>query len=190
MTASTATLSPGLRAVILTTQHGILHIARHWLAITNTLSAILAGLPLLAAWLLAAGRADLANPIFVAYALVCEQNPDHTFFPWGQPMAYCQRDTAIYTTYLLAGLAFIPLRRRLRPLSWWAFLLLSAPLAIDGFTQFFGWRESTPLLRLLTGTLFGVAVVWLIYPRLERGMAEIVATLEARFRRRALRAGS
>ena len=40
-------------------------------------------------------------------------------------------------------------------------------MAIDGFTQLFGWRESTPELRTLTGALFGLASVWLIYPRID-----------------------
>ena len=187
MAATAQSVSPGARTLILGTQRGILHVARHWLAITNVLSAVLAGLPVLAAWLLAAGQTELANRIFVAFSLVCRQDPTHTFYLWGQPMAFCQRDTAIYMTFLLAGLAFIPLRRRLRPLRWPFFFALIAPMTADGFTQLFGWRESTPELRLLTGALFGLACVWLIYPYLQRGMGELVTTLEARFRRRAAR---
>lgn len=184
MAATAQPISPGLRALILGTQRGILRFARHWLAFTNALSAVLAGLPLLAPWLLANGQAGLASRIYAAYAVVCQQIPGHSWFPWGQQMAYCQRDTAIYTTFLLAGLAFIPLRRRLQPLGWPGFVALIAPLTVDGFTQLFGWRESTPELRILTGALFGIACVWLIYPRLEDGMTAIVTTLEARFRRR------
>jgi uncharacterized membrane protein len=98
-------------------------------------------------------------------------------------MAICQRETAIYASMALAGLAFALVRDRLRPLGWRPFALLIAPMALDGATQLFGWRESTPELRLLTGGLFGLACVWLIYPHLQAGMAEIVAIVEARFRR-------
>ncbi|MGE3267883.1 MAG: DUF2085 domain-containing protein, partial [Chloroflexota bacterium] len=42
-----------------------------------------------------------------------------------------------------------------------------APMALDGFTQLFNLRESTPELRTFTGALFGVASVWLIYPRVD-----------------------
>lgn len=188
MAATAQPLSPGARAIILTVQRGILHVARHWLAITNVLGAVLASLPPLAAWLLATGQGQLANAIFVTYSLICQQIPGRTFYLWGQPMAYDQRMTGIYTTFLLAGLAFIPLRRRLRPLRGPVFFALIAPMAIDGFTQLFGWRESTPELRLLTGALFGLACVWLLYPYLERGMGEIVRILEARFHRLAARA--
>jgi uncharacterized membrane protein len=42
-----------------------------------------------------------------------------------------------------------------------------------------GWRESTWLLRSITGALFGFASVWLLYPRLEQAMQEVQATLQA-----------
>ena len=61
--------------------------------------------------------------------------------------------------------------------------LLIAPMALDGFTQLFGFRESTWELRVVTGTLFGIASVWLIYPHLQTGMAEMAAVLERRFQR-------
>ena len=36
------------------------------------------------------------------------------------------------------------------------------PTAVDGFTQLFGWRESTNLLRLITGFPYGVGYAYLI----------------------------
>jgi uncharacterized membrane protein len=143
----------------------------------------LVGLPFLGAWLAGQGHTAVANRIFVSYSAICTQIPSHSFYPWGVQLATCQRETAIYVSMALAGLAFTPLRHRLRPLAWWAFAGLIAPLTIDGLTQLLGWRESTPELRLLTGGLFGLACVWLLYPRLEAGMAEMVAVIEARFRR-------
>jgi uncharacterized membrane protein len=56
-------------------------------------------------------------------------------------------------------------------------------MAIDGFTQLFGWRQSTWELRVITGSLFAVAVAWLIFPRLELGFTEIQQTIEERFDR-------
>lgn len=181
--AASAHLSPRTRAFVLRVDRVILDIARHWLALTNTLSGLFAGLPLLAPWLLAHDQAALGQLIMAAYALLCHQMPERSFVVWGQQMAYCQRNTAIYTTLLLAGLGFILVRHRPRPLRWAGFLALITPMAIDGFTQLFGLRESTWELRVIIGTLFGIASVWLIYPHLQIGMAEIVTTLEARFRR-------
>jgi len=37
---------------------------------------------------------------------------------------------------------------------------LILPMAWDGTTQLFGWRESTWALRVITGTLFGGGTVW------------------------------
>jgi hypothetical protein len=60
---------------------------------------------------------------------------------------------------------------RIAGLSFRAYLLLILPMALDGFTQLFGWRESDALLRTITGCLFGAASVWLIYPRFDAILA-------------------
>lgn len=91
----------------------------------------------------------------------------------GYQIAFCQRDVAIYLSIFLAGLAFALLRNRLRPLPLKVYALLIAPMAIDGFTQLLGLRESTWLLRTFTGSLFGMATVWMAYPYLELGMRDI-----------------
>jgi len=44
-------------------------------------------------------------------------------------------------------------------------------LANDGGTATLGWRESTPLLRTLTGALFGLASAWYLYPLMDRALA-------------------
>jgi len=98
----------------------------------------------------------------------------------GYKMAYCQRDTAIYTALLLAGLAFALVRKRARPLPFKVFLLVLVPLALDGITQLLGMRESTWLLRVITGGLLGVSLVWLIYPYVEREMRELRRLAEER----------
>jgi len=98
----------------------------------------------------------------------------------GYKMAYCQRDTAIYTSILVAGLAFALVRGRLRPLPWRAYFALIVPLALDGLAQLFGLHESSPPVRVVTGGLFGLATVWLAYPYLEIGMGEIRRTIMAR----------
>ena len=100
----------------------------------------------------------------------------------GYRMAYCQRDTAIYTSILVAGLAFALVRRRWRPLPWRAYLALIVPLALDGLAQLLGLHESNPPVRVVTGGLFGLATVWLAYPYLEMGMEEVRRTVSERMR--------
>jgi uncharacterized membrane protein len=94
----------------------------------------------------------------------------------GYKMAYCQRDTAMYGSMLLAGMAF-GLVRRLKPLSFALYLVLLAPWAVDGLAQFLGFYESTWQLRTITGSLFGLGTVWFAYPYLEAGMGDLRRTV-------------
>ncbi len=101
----------------------------------------------------------------------------------GYKVAFCERDVAIYGGILLGGLAFALVRGRVKPLSIWIWLFVGVlPMAIDGGSQLIsgtpllpaglGPRESTPLLRTLTGLLFGVLNVWLAYPYIELSMSQ------------------
>lgn len=92
----------------------------------------------------------------------------------GWKVALCQRDVAIYAGVLLAGISYAFVRRRARPLPFKVFVLLVLPMAVDGLTQLVGWRESTWLLRTVTGALFGVAAVYLAYPYVEDAMQEVL----------------
>jgi uncharacterized membrane protein len=111
--------------------------------------------------------------IFWLYRLICHQMPSRSFFLWGYQMAYCQRNAAIYTSIFVGGIIYALVRRRLPRLGLRPYLVLIAPMALDGFTQLFGLRESTWELRVVTGALFGLATVWLIFPFLEQGFREI-----------------
>lgn len=102
----------------------------------------------------------------------------------GFKVALCQRDIAIYGGILVAGLVFGLVRSRVRPvpiLLWFVIGIL--PLAIDGGSQlisrlpFLGipLRESTPLLRTVTGLLFAVMNVWLAYPNIDDAMKDTQA---------------
>jgi uncharacterized membrane protein len=94
----------------------------------------------------------------------------------GYKMAYSERDAAIYSSMLAAGLVFALLRSRVRPLDWrWYVALAVIPMALDGGTQLVMLRESTPLLRAITGILFGALSVWLIYPYVEDAMRDTLA---------------
>lgn len=102
----------------------------------------------------------------------------------GWKVAICERDVAIYGAIFLGGIAFALLRPRLRTRlgragKWpkmpvWLYAVLLLPLAIDGFTQLFGLRESTPELRFITGALMGAATVWFAYPYVEEAMTDVI----------------
>jgi uncharacterized membrane protein len=161
----------------------VVFVARHWLAMVNLALGVLSGLPFLSPILEASSNPSvsfLGQIIFVAYKATCHQLPYRSFFILGHQMAWCERDTAIWGTLLLAGILFSFVRRRLPPLPFQWFVVLCIPMAIDGFTQLFGWRESTWELRLITGAIFGLATAWLIFPVLEKGMREVRESVESK----------
>ncbi len=91
----------------------------------------------------------------------------------GYKMALCQRDLALYGSLFLGGLIFGLLRKRLRPLSLLGYALCLVPMALDGGSQLLGLRESTPLLRMITGGILGLGSVWMLYPRLEEAFRDV-----------------
>lgn len=116
----------------------------------------------------------------------------------GFKVAFCQRDVAIYGAMLVVGMIYgIPLvRARLKPLHWVGWILLGlVPIGLDGFSQLLSQpplstliplfsilpqRESDPFLRTLTGSLFGLANVWLAYPYVQESMRDARQELERR----------
>ncbi|MBM2826134.1 MAG: hypothetical protein HW403_198 [Dehalococcoidia bacterium] len=142
--------------------------ARHWLFMMNSLNLAMVLGVVLAPLFAAVGWLWPANLLYTLYDPFCHQLPQRSFFIFGQQFAVCQRDIAIYTAFLVAGLLFLTVRHRLRPLPWWLFILFAAPMAVDGFTQLFGWRESAWELRLITGFMFGIGATWVTYPYMER----------------------
>ncbi len=47
-------------------------------------------------------------------------------------------------------------------MSWLLLALLLAPTAVDGTTQWFGFRESTNFLRIITGAPYGLAYAYVL----------------------------
>ena len=97
----------------------------------------------------------------------------------GYKMAFCERDFALYGAMLLGGVAFALSGRRWRPLPWRWMVLGWLPLALDGGLQLLGLHESTWWLRVLTGSLAGLSLVWAMYPRLEAGLSTSLPAAQA-----------
>lgn len=162
-----------------------LRLLRRWPWPANGFLLLFAALPVLAPLLHAGGVSGSADAITAAYSVVCHQLPSRSYFLAGYQMAFCERDTAIYATMALAGLAWARWRRRLPRLHWSAFLLLALPMAVDGFSQLFGLRESTWQLRTLTGALFGLGCVWFGFPLIDTTMKLLRIGLRSRAARAA-----
>ena len=169
---------------------------RHWLFTVNAAFAVFVSGALAAPIFAALGWRSAADALYAAYHFTCHQWAFRSFFLFGpQPlavydqqqlaaagldpfsfvgspslgweMAFCERDLAIYLGLLVVGLLYSQRQRSLRPAGYRVYGILILPMALDGFTQLFGWRESTWELRLVTGLLFGLASAWLLLPRLD-----------------------
>ncbi|MCL5959374.1 MAG: DUF2085 domain-containing protein [Chloroflexi bacterium] len=151
-------------------QQGLAFLARHWLFLLNLINFSIVGVAILDPILMRAGLLGIGSSIFTGYHALCHQLPFRSDLLFGYQIAMCQRDVAIYSSMALAGAAFGLARERWRPLSWRLYLLLIFPMALDGFTQLFGWRESNWTLRTVTGALFGISSVWLTYPRIQEAV--------------------
>lgn len=117
----------------------------------------------------------------------------------GWKVAWSDRMISFYTSIWVFAILWYPLRRKIKPLPWWGFLLLLLPIIIDGGTHMLsdlagigrGFRDTNEwlriltknafpatfyagdalgsfnsLMRLITGPLAGLAIIWLIFPYL------------------------
>src|SRR4030042_1423634 len=107
----------------------------------------------------------------------------------GYKVALCERDVAIYGGIFLFGVIFAFFRRKIKSIHWVIWILVAiVPIGVDGFSQLISQlpislipvRESTPLLRTLTGFLFGFVTAWFGYPYVEESMQENRRFLEGK----------
>lgn len=135
----------------------------------------------------------------------------------GWKVAWSDRMVFMYTTILLWGALFWPLRKRLKPSPWWGLALLLLPMAIDGFSHMIsdftvgiglGFRDSNAWLavltnnafpanfyagdalgsfnswmRMVTGLLFSLGLVWTFYPRLHSGFGNTARQIAEKFQK-------
>ena len=96
---------------------------------------------------------DTANPLILRKFVGTE--------PMGWKVAWSDRMISFYSSVWLIALGWRALRRRIRPLPGWAFVLLLIPLMLDGVTHAIsdlsgiglGFRDSNSWLALLTGEM-------------------------------------
>jgi len=112
----------------------------------------------------------------------------------GYKVAFCERDVAIWGAMALFGLVYAVTRRRLPKLHWLIWFIVGlVPVGLDGFSQLFSqiafpfiqkilpYRESTPILRTLTGFLFGLMTAWFMFPLIEETMVDTRKMLSKKF---------
>lgn len=115
----------------------------------------------------------------------------------GYKMALCQRDVAIYGAMLGVGLLYGPLSRKRQPRSlplWVFFTFAVMPMLLDGGIQWLSyavWQfyrpwmpqpfETIPALRALTGALFGIGVIAVGYPEMDKYFTDTIELLHAKY---------
>lgn len=122
----------------------------------------------------------------------------------GWKVAWSDRMISFYTSVWLFALVWWPLRRKVKPLSWWGFVFLLLPIVLDGGSHAIsdiagiglGFRDTNlwlvtltnnslpatfyagdgfgsfnSIMRLITGPLAGLAIVWLAFPYIFQSQA-------------------
>lgn len=159
-------------------------------------------LPIFIVPFLAASDSGAAEPIYSFYGLSCHQFisrsicyfpgygisdciPGGELLPYrlhavdnsgriGYPFPVCARDIGIYLAALASGILLFFLKKSdakeiPNPLF---FILALVPIALDGGTQLIGLRESSNLLRLITGGIAGFAFSFYCVPLMNRAFAK------------------
>ena len=178
-----AQLSHRARTFVIILDRLILRLAQHWLLVFNLVFGLYAGLPLVAPLLMSWGQTRAANAIYFVYQFLCHQMPSRSYFVGRFQVGLCQRDLAIYGGACLAGMLFALVRDRVKPLPIRVWLILVAPLVLDGVTQLLGLRASTWQLRTMTGLLASGATIWMVYPYLEQAFNEAEQSAGAQLRK-------
>lgn len=85
----------------------------------------------------------------------CHRKPERSFFWRNKQFPVCARCTGIHIAYLVYPFFLFDVVR----LNIWITLALAIPSLVDGLTQAYGNRESTNILRLITGLMAGLSIV-------------------------------
>lgn len=123
----------------------------------------------------------------------------------GWKVAWSDRMISFYTSIWSFAVLWSPLRRKVKPLPWWGFVLFLLPLVFDGGTHTLsdfagigqGFRDINlwlavltnnafhssfyagdalgsfnSLMRLITGLLAGLGIVWFAFPHIEASFTQ------------------
>ncbi len=170
--------SPGSRKNFLSTAGGRVgdFLVEYWAHMITIFLGLIIFAAIAVPFLTYFGLDVIAKPIFFFLHYFCAQIPSHSFYLFGHQLGLCARNFSIYAAMFVGSLIFVVSKKRLPGIPWWAWLLLILPMAIDGTTQMFGLRESNWILRVITGTLFGLGNVWFALPLMQKSLLETMST--------------
>jgi len=144
----------------------------YWATVITVVLGLIVAIALSIPFLSYFGLDVIAKPLFYSLHFICAQVPSHSFYIYGHQLGLCARNLSIYVSMFLGSLVFVLSKKRMPGLPWWLWVLMLLPMALDGTTQMFGWRESTWILRVVTGTLFGLGNIWFVLPLIQDTLDE------------------
>lgn len=150
-------------------------LVEYWAHIITIVLGLLVLIALAIPFLSYFGLDDIAKPLFFILHYVCAQIPSHSFYLFGHQFGLCARNLAIYMSMFLGSLIFVFTKKRLPGIPWWFWVLMLVPMAWDGLTQMVGWRESSWVLRVITGSLFGLGNIWFALPMMQKSLQETLS---------------
>ena len=169
--------------VVIALDRVIYRFTGRWLFGFNLVVGVYALTVILAPILAALGQSTAAKPLYGFFGLFCHQDPERSFHLFGQKFACCERCAAIYGSIALCGLLFAFVRGRLRTPRYAELVALVSPVVLDGMAVGSGMYSGNMMLRVITGSLVGLALIWFLYPRFETGFASMRARLKTLFDR-------
>jgi uncharacterized membrane protein len=103
---------------------------------------------------------------------ICHQQPDRLLRFGNHSLFVCARDTGLFVSFFSVLLVVSLLRGRRRGGIWWPLVILAlagiAFLAWDGLSSYLGYRETSNLLRFLSGLSAGTGLAILFAPWINR----------------------
>ncbi|MCD6356608.1 MAG: DUF2085 domain-containing protein [Anaerolineaceae bacterium] len=96
----------------------------------------------------------------------------------GYKIAICQRDIAIYGMMFVFALIFTCTGKKINKIPFWLWFIFGVlPIGLDGTLQLLSTMnksapliisyESNPIMRTITGAMFGLFTGWYLYPAIE-----------------------
>jgi len=112
------------------------------------------------------GSSGIGAGLYAFFEPICHQMDDRSFHLAGHPLGVCMRCSAIYFSFL-AGVVLYPAVRRIGqpkiPGRTWL-VLAAAPMLLDVVADVVGMHTSTPVTRLVSGSMFGFLIAFTILP--------------------------
>jgi len=136
-------------------------ISDHWFATFLLLYGLWVFIPYLAPVFMKLGWDNAGKAVYFIYSFFCHQLPERAANLFGYQVAWCWRNTALYTSMFVVGMLCLTLgqsgrgpRLLRRGISWQALVLCSIPIAVDGFSHMLGLRVDNAWFDALTGGAF------------------------------------